>query len=146
MPIDHFDHNNASPSTTDVPTASTSAPSSAIDGAILDGTNLLLDGPAPLNFFPGLTLQPPPSLGPKQPRRPSPPPEPEVLVKRQRNNAAAKKYRQKKVDRIKELEDEVEEVKRERDDLRIRLARQEAEASALREMLKLGASGIMRDR
>jgi predicted nucleic acid-binding Zn-ribbon protein len=50
---------------------------------------------------------------------------------------AAKRYRQKKIDRIEELENEVKEVKQERDDLRIRLARQEAEVAALREMLKM---------
>ena len=64
------------------------------------------------------------------------------LLKRQRNNVAARKYRQKKVDRIKELEEEVDDIKRERDDLRIRLARQEAETAALREMLRLGNPGM----
>lgn len=64
-----------------------------------------------------------------------------MLVKRQRNNVAAKKYRQKKVDRITELEEEVDEVKKERDELRILLARQEAETKALREMLKLRMKG-----
>jgi len=61
----------------------------------------------------------------------------EVLDRRHRNNLAAKRYRQKKIDRIEELENEVKEVKQERDDLRIRLARQEAEVAALREMLKM---------
>ncbi|KAK0655004.1 hypothetical protein B0T16DRAFT_314374 [Cercophora newfieldiana] len=65
----------------------------------------------------------------------------DVIVKRQRNNVAAKKYRQKKIDRIQELEEEVDEVKKERDELRIRLARQEAETKALREMLKLKMGG-----
>lgn len=64
----------------------------------------------------------------------------ELSLKRQRNNIAAKKYRQKRIDRIEELESEVEAVKRERDELRIKLARQEAETAALREMLKLGVS------
>jgi len=68
------------------------------------------------------------------------------LLKRQRNNFAARKYRQKKVDRIKELEDEVDEIKRERDDLRIRLARQEAETAALRDMLRLGNPGMANGR
>jgi len=68
------------------------------------------------------------------------PTEQDVLIKRQRNNIAAKKYRQKKIDRIKELEDEVDDIKRERDELRIRLARQEAETAALREMLKLATA------
>jgi predicted RNase H-like nuclease (RuvC/YqgF family) len=84
--------------------------------------------------LPGLTL-------PRAKRQSSiDPADPDTLEKRQRNNAAARKYRQKKIDRIKDLEDEVEEVKRERDELRIRLARQEAETGALREMLKLRVS------
>ncbi|KAK0748964.1 hypothetical protein B0T18DRAFT_405520 [Schizothecium vesticola] len=94
--------------------------------------------------YPGLTL-------PKKPKRGRPPaseaarrsasPDPDTVVKRQRNNVAAKKYRQKKIDRIQELEDVVDEVKRERDELRIRLARQEAETEALREMLKMKMGG-----
>ncbi len=67
----------------------------------------------------------------------SPEDDPEIVSRRHRNNLAAKRYRQKKVDRIQELEDEVKEVKQERDDLRIRLARQEAEIAGLREMLKM---------
>jgi len=61
----------------------------------------------------------------------------ETLHKRARNNIAAKKYRQKKLDRITELEEEVDAIKKERDELRILLARQEAQTSALREMLAL---------
>ncbi len=67
--------------------------------------------------------------------------DPEVVSRRYRNNLAAKRYRQKKVDRIEELENEVKEVKQERDDLRIQLARQEAEVAALREMLKMKLGG-----
>jgi len=67
----------------------------------------------------------------------------DTLVKRHRNNMAAKKYRQKKIDRIQELEEEVEQVRQERDELRIQLARQEAETAALREMLKMATSGMM---
>jgi hypothetical protein len=63
--------------------------------------------------------------------------DPEVIDRRHRNNLAAKRYRQKKIDRIQELEEEVSEVKQERDDLKIRLARQEAEVAALREMLNM---------
>ena len=99
------------------------------------------------SVLPGLTL--PKSLSqqtkPKRGRPPSTrsesPTEYDVLVKRQRNNVAAKKYRQKKIDRIQELEEEVDEVRKERDELRIRLARQEAETKALREMLKLKMGG-----
>lgn len=64
-----------------------------------------------------------------------------MLDRRYRNNLAAKRYRQKKIDRIQELEAEVRKVTEERDDLKIRLARQEAEIAALREMLKLKMGG-----
>jgi predicted nucleic acid-binding Zn-ribbon protein len=70
----------------------------------------------------------------------------DVLLRRQRNNLAAKRYRQKKIDRIEELEGEVEAVKRERDELRIRLARQEAEVAALREMLQMKVGGGSKDK
>ncbi|KAK8107491.1 Basic leucine zipper [Apiospora kogelbergensis] len=72
-------------------------------------------------------------------KRASPPVDSGTALKRQRNNVAAKKYRQKKIDRITELEMELKGVKDERDDLKIRLARQEAEASALRSMLRMKA-------
>lgn len=78
-----------------------------------------------------------PGLSRPAKRRSDSPPEPDVALKRHRNNIAAKKYRQKRLDRISELEAEVEDVKQERDDLRIKLARQEAETAALREMLKM---------
>ncbi|KAI1381187.1 hypothetical protein F4677DRAFT_402370 [Hypoxylon crocopeplum] len=74
----------------------------------------------------------------KTPRR-SPPADPVTALKRQRNNVAARKYRQKRIDRINELEEELRGVKEERDDLRLRLARQEAEAAALRSMLQMNS-------
>ncbi|KAM7215460.1 hypothetical protein V8F06_009126 [Rhypophila decipiens] len=95
---------------------------------------------------PGLSLPPkPPSKGTKRGRptateaseRDASPADVEIVVKRQRNNVAAKKYRQKKIDRIEELEAEVDEIKKERDDLRIQLAKREAETAALREMLNI---------
>ncbi|SPN99154.1 uncharacterized protein DNG_02189 [Cephalotrichum gorgonifer] len=63
----------------------------------------------------------------------------DAAVKRQRNTLAARKYRQKRLDRIKELEEALEEMTRERDEFRIKLARQEAETEALKMMLKLKA-------
>lgn len=57
------------------------------------------------------------------------------ILRRQRNTIAARKYRQKKVDRIDELESMLKEMTRERDDLRIRLARQEAETEALKSVM-----------
>lgn len=81
--------------------------------------------------------------GPKKRKASDPEEDPDVILKRQRNNIAARKYRQKRIDRIDELEAEVEEIKKERDDLRLRLARQEAETAALKLMLQMknGESG-----
>ncbi|KAK1773870.1 hypothetical protein QBC45DRAFT_490126 [Copromyces sp. CBS 386.78] len=104
------------------------------------------------HVYPGLTLPSPvdASNKPKRGRPPgskkrahSPAAEAEltdsedVLVKRQRNNIAAKKYRQKKIDRIQELEEEVDQIKREREELRLMLAKRDAEVGMLREMLAM---------
>ena len=62
---------------------------------------------------------------------------PAAALKRHRNTLAARKYRQKRLDRIAELEMALDAMTRERDELRLRLARQEAETSTLKEMLKL---------
>lgn len=79
----------------------------------------------------------------RQPAKPQD--DPDVVLKRQRNTIAARKYRQKRLDRIQELEDALESVTRERDDLKLRLARQEAETAALKEMMRMN-SGQDRDR
>lgn len=63
--------------------------------------------------------------------------DPDVVVKRQRNTIAARKYRQKRLDRIQELEDALKAMTGERDELRLKLARQEAETAALREMMQM---------
>ena len=63
--------------------------------------------------------------------------EPDAVLKRQRNTIAARKYRQKRLDRITELEDALKGMTQERDDLRLRLARQEAETAALKEMMRM---------
>lgn len=71
-------------------------------------------------------------------RKASSPPEDEVVakdLKRQRNTLAARKYRQKRLDRIAELEQALADMTGDRDDLRLKLARREAEVDALREML-----------
>jgi len=66
-------------------------------------------------------------------------PHADKVLRRQRNTIAARKYRQKKVDRIDELENLLKEMTRERDDLRIRLARQEAETEALKSIMERDA-------
>ncbi|KAF3071283.1 putative b-zip transcription factor idi-4 protein [Daldinia childiae] len=83
------------------------------------------------------------SSGPSQPaaksQSQSPPVDAVTALKRKRNNAAARKYRQKRIDRISELETELRSVKDERDELRLRLARQEAEAATLRSLLQMNS-------
>ncbi|KAL1861368.1 hypothetical protein Daus18300_008899 [Diaporthe australafricana] len=73
----------------------------------------------------------------RQPAKPQD--DPDVVLKRQRNTIAARKYRQKRLDRIQELEDALESVTGERDDLKLRLARQEAETAALKEMMRMNS-------
>lgn len=74
------------------------------------------------------TDSPPPDLDPDSE-------EAQVVIKRQRNTMAARKYRQKRLDRISDLESALGEVCSERDELKLQLARREAEVEALREML-----------
>lgn len=61
----------------------------------------------------------------------------DTAIKRQRNTMAARKYRQKRLDRISELEEALADMTRERDEFRIKLARQEAETEALKMMMKM---------
>ena len=60
----------------------------------------------------------------------------DVVCKRQRNTAAARRYRKRKEDRQSELESLLAEMTKERNDLRLRLARSETEADVLRSMVK----------
>ncbi|KAH7025152.1 uncharacterized protein B0I36DRAFT_367036 [Microdochium trichocladiopsis] len=60
-----------------------------------------------------------------------------LLRKRRTNRLATRKCRQKKLDELKRLERALEDVKRERDDLKLRLVEQEAEAKALRLILNM---------
>ncbi|KAL7945021.1 basic-leucine zipper transcription factor [Trichoderma barbatum] len=61
--------------------------------------------------------------------------EAQAAIKRQRNTMAARKYRQKRLDRIADLERALSDMTGERDDLKLKLARREAEVEALREVL-----------
>ena len=49
------------------------------------------------------------------------------VSKRQRNTEAARRYRQRKVDRVTELEEALAAMTKERDELRLKLARSETE-------------------
>ncbi|KAB8272716.1 hypothetical protein BDV30DRAFT_119190 [Aspergillus minisclerotigenes] len=59
-----------------------------------------------------------------------------AVIKRQRNTMAARRYRQKGRDRISELECALRDMEHERNELRLQLARREAEVAALKEMLR----------
>jgi hypothetical protein len=54
------------------------------------------------------------------------------VEKRQRNTEAARRYRQRKVDRVSELEEALQLMTKERDEMKLRVARAEAEADVLR--------------
>ncbi|KAL2822113.1 hypothetical protein BJX63DRAFT_427458 [Aspergillus granulosus] len=58
------------------------------------------------------------------------------ISKRQLNTMAARRYRQRRLDRMTQLEEELEAVKRERDELKMRVSKLEGETDALRSMLK----------
>ncbi|OJK04006.1 hypothetical protein ASPACDRAFT_1852922 [Aspergillus aculeatus ATCC 16872] len=60
---------------------------------------------------------------------------PSKVSKRQLNTLAARRYRQRKLDRVNELEAELAAVKRERDELRMRVSKLEGETEALRGMV-----------
>lgn len=83
------------------------------------------------------SLHPSPTSSTQSQKRKASPEEEEtsIAIKRQRNTVAARKYRQKRLDRIAELENALEAMTNDRDDTRLKLARKEAEVDALREML-----------
>lgn len=60
--------------------------------------------------------------------------------KRRRNTLAARRFRQKQHDRVSQLEQTLEEISKERDDLKMQVARWEGEATALRAMLAESSS------
>ncbi|KAK9430379.1 hypothetical protein V1505DRAFT_386062 [Lipomyces doorenjongii] len=60
---------------------------------------------------------------------------PARVVKRQLNTLAARRYRQRRLDQMKDLEDELRDVRRERDELRIRVSKLEGETEVLKSLL-----------
>ncbi len=57
------------------------------------------------------------------------------IEKRKLNTLSARRYRQRRLDRMSELEAELRETRRERDQLKLRVAKLEGETEVLREML-----------
>ena len=66
----------------------------------------------------------------------------DLLLRRQRNSVAARKYRQKKFDRIEELEKALAEAVEEQNRLKWRLVKQEAETEALKRLLPDWKNGV----
>lgn len=63
-----------------------------------------------------------------------------VIEKRRNNTLAARRYRQKRLDHIEELESALAATARERDELKVKVARLEGELGGLKELLKSGSS------
>ncbi|KAJ5965499.1 hypothetical protein N7481_012213 [Penicillium waksmanii] len=61
--------------------------------------------------------------------------EEKIAERRRKNKLAARKLRQKKLDQVSELEAQLEDIRRERDALRLRAAKSEGELMALRQMI-----------
>lgn len=57
------------------------------------------------------------------------------MQKRKLNTLAARRCRQRRVDRMKELEDELAQVRKERDDWRLQCSKLEGETNALKSLL-----------
>ena len=58
------------------------------------------------------------------------------VSKRELNTLAARRYRQRRTDEVNQLKVELEDVKRERDELRLRVSRLEGESEILRRILQ----------
>jgi len=63
-------------------------------------------------------------------------PQPSKIQKRELNTLAARRYRQKRVDQMAELEAQLKESNAERDALKVRVARLEGEVDVLRGLLR----------
>ena len=66
-------------------------------------------------------------------------------LRRQRNSAAARKYRQRRVDRIEELEQALKKTQTERDELKVQVARWRGKAEALQALMANSRTGDVKD-
>ncbi|KAL5050622.1 hypothetical protein BDW71DRAFT_194382 [Aspergillus fruticulosus] len=105
------------------PTRLTTAPST---------THITTTKPSQSHPMPSATSLPTPSResSPKEKEHPS------RIIKRQLNTMAARRYRQRKLDKVAQLEEELAAVKRERDELKMRVSKLEGETEVLRSMVK----------
>lgn len=108
--------------------------------AAAQSTIPLLRQTSPVSSSDSTTAQEPPtSNGPSQPKKASNKQplsaEEAAADKRRRNTLAARRFRQKQQDRVAQLEQALKEVSKERDELKMQVARWEGETVALRAML-----------
>jgi len=64
-----------------------------------------------------------------------------AIKKRTLNTLAARRYRQRRLDQVSELEEQLKETKEERDGLKNRVARLEGELDVLRRLVGAGGGG-----
>ncbi|KAL4781356.1 hypothetical protein BJX76DRAFT_350228 [Aspergillus varians] len=115
-----FDHHNQPTITTTIPSPShttTTTTHSNLPNSMPSATSLLKSSPASRE-----------SSSPKD--------NPSRISKRQLNTMAARRYRQRRLDQMAQLEEELAAVKRERDELKMRVSKLEGETEALRSMVK----------
>ncbi|KAL4935321.1 hypothetical protein BDV06DRAFT_217520 [Aspergillus oleicola] len=116
-PFDHHQQTLTTPSTSHTTTA-TSTIHPSINSTSMRATTLPTPSPASAS------------------RESSPKENPSRITKRQLNTMAARRYRQRRLDRMAQLEEELEAVKLERDELKMRVSKLEGETEALRSMVK----------
>ncbi|PWY80718.1 hypothetical protein BO70DRAFT_397010 [Aspergillus heteromorphus CBS 117.55] len=63
-----------------------------------------------------------------------------ILEKRQRNKMASRRLRQRQIDHVSDLESRLEDMTKERDDLRLQAAKWEAEVMVMRKLLDHGSA------
>ncbi|KAL2861642.1 hypothetical protein BJX68DRAFT_222994, partial [Aspergillus pseudodeflectus] len=99
-------------------------------------TSTSVSVPVSASPMPSTTLQNPTPSPTRDSSSPREKENPSRISKRQLNTMAARRYRQRRLDRMTQLEEELEAVKRERDELKMRVSKLEGETDALRSMLK----------
>jgi hypothetical protein len=110
-----------------------------------DANNTFFDNPAPYSPDPVPDSASAVSMSKSSPESASLQPESSSsslsrVEKRKANTLAARRYRQKRVDRVAELEAALEATQRERDALKVRVAKLEGESEVLKGLVRSGLS------
>ncbi|RDW81535.1 bZIP transcription factor JlbA/IDI-4 [Aspergillus mulundensis] len=117
-----FDHNQPTILTTAPSTTHTTAPATSLQSIPMPSATSL-----PTTSSTSPTSR---ESSPKEKENPS------RIAKRQLNTMAARRYRQRKLDKVAQLEEELAAIKRERDELKMRVSKLEGETEVLRSMVK----------